>query len=132
MRKFDIRLWSLSVFTLCLANFLWTLHDWYFWDPKTHEFVEIVFKNWHYLKLLWIALFIVSVYCVPFRLTTIIGWLLIRWFTWEAFCSFASISQPYNPGFVFGIADEVLAAELAITTAFLVILIEIILGRKKK
>jgi len=104
------------------AHYFWTLHDWYFWDPVTRQFVVDHFHDWHYIKLAWIALFIVSVYLVPFKWPFMLSWLIFRWTTWEAWCYHASMDGPYTPGFLFGLSLS-LSIILSLAAALLPFLI---------
>lgn len=107
MKEYKPILWIVSLGALIAAHFFWTLHDWYFWDPITKQYVINIFRDWHYIKLAWIALFIISVYLVPSNWYFILGWLAFRWSTWEIWCYHASMSEPYKPGFLFGLSLSV-------------------------
>jgi len=131
MREYNFWHWLISLAALTVANYFWTLHDWYFWDAETVLYIMKYYLDWHLVKLIWIGFFIISVYLVPFKIHFIIGWLAFRWASWEAWCYFASMQQPYDPGFIFGLSLG-LSLIICCLSAVIPIIIKGILARTKK
>jgi len=92
----SIAMWLLSCIALLFANYFWTLHDWFFWDTKTKEYVANKFKDWHNLKQLMIICFIVSIFILERTPMFLLMWLTLRWASWEYFCHNASMSKMYE------------------------------------
>ena len=97
MRKLnDFWVWFLSVVLLLIANYLWALHDYYFWNHGTREFLLRVFKDWHVLKVFMLAFFGVSIYLIPKKLVYLVSWILLRWVTFEFACNVIPRSGDYQ------------------------------------
>ena len=71
--------WLVSSVFLIVSNLLWAFHDTYFWDAETKAYVIEVFKDWHYLKILVIVAFFLSVWTLPRKWICLLGFLFIRW-----------------------------------------------------
>ena len=94
--------WLISCAALFIANYLWALHDWYFWDAKTQAWIRKHFKDWHNLKSSWILFLFLSVKTIPLRLDTwkglipLVIWLFAKWFSWEFACHSIPSSKKYT------------------------------------
>ena len=91
-----ILFWTISAACLIAARALWAFHDVFFWDGRTRQWVEKVFRDWHYLKDAWILLFAASVRLVPLTIPCLISWGMIYWASWEFFMHDANKSASYQ------------------------------------
>jgi len=93
------KMWLISSILLFISSIYDVYRDLYFWDFSVTSYVKRVYKDWHVVKTISLALLVLSVMCLDTSsILRILGWLLIRYGAFEL--GMNVISKEYEHGFM--------------------------------